>query len=222
MTGAPGRSQVRPATLADVPGIAKIHQAAFPAFFTTLLGVSFLEFYYRLVQETSGGVCLVWEVDGTVQGFVAGTADPAVFYSALRRRRGAVLWAIAGRLLLRPWLLARLVAGHRQALRSSRPNSRRAGELSSIAVAPEFAGHGAGRALMQSFLAAMRGRVNLITLTTDANGNDAVNRFYVSLGFRLEEQFERSPGRMMNGYVLPVSATDVRAADRVLPPEARI
>jgi hypothetical protein len=38
-------------------------------------------------------------------------------------------------------------------------------------------------------------------LTTDAEGNEAVNAFYQRLGWRLESTFTRPEGRVMNRYV---------------------
>lgn len=75
--------------------------------------------------------------------------------------------------------------------------------LASIAVLPAAQGKHIGAALVRAFLhaAALRG-AGAVTLTTDSDGNDAVNRFYRHLGFRLARSFITPEGRPMNEYVI--------------------
>ena len=73
--------------------------------------------------------------------------------------------------------------------------------LSSLAVSPAAQGQGIGRALVQRWLdeARLRGARGGF-LTTDAENNDAVNRFYLSLGWKLEAAYTTREGRKMNRY----------------------
>ena len=75
--------------------------------------------------------------------------------------------------------------------------------LMSIAVSPEVQGKGIGRALALAFLreAARRG-VKEVDLTTDATGNEAVNRFYEGLGFVCEKEYTTPERRLMKEYVI--------------------
>src|SRR5690606_7881749 len=78
---------IRPARPEDLGAIARLHVAAFPGAFLSLLGERFLRRYYRLVLESLHGRLLVAADDGAAEplaGFVAGTLDPAAFRGVLR------------------------------------------------------------------------------------------------------------------------------------------
>ena len=78
-----------------------------------------------------------------------------------------------------------------------------AASLMSIGVDPCVSGTGAGKGLIRAFGTAMAERgVNRYCLTTDAVGNDAVNRFYENCGFERVRQFNTREGRLMNEYVM--------------------
>src|SRR5262249_52607189 len=66
---------VREATVADLPGIVRIHQKAFSHFFLTRLGGEFLRLYYGLVLNYHAGIILVSEAQGTLLGFVCGFTE---------------------------------------------------------------------------------------------------------------------------------------------------
>ena len=73
--------------------------------------------------------------------------------------------------------------------------------LYSIAVLPALQGTGAGAKLVEAFLEEARRRgCGKVFLTTDRDGNDAVNGFYIKAGFRLEREYATPEGRWMNEY----------------------
>jgi ribosomal protein S18 acetylase RimI-like enzyme len=186
----------------DLDEVVRIHVEAFPGFFLSQLGSRFLREYYRSVAEYPNGILLVQRDDGTCAGFVAGFLDPASFYTELRRRRArlgiAALAGIAGR----PGRLVTLLANYRRTGGAARQEIGRAtAELSSIAVRPSASGRGTGRTLVQRFVAAAGALgARWVTLTTDAEGNDAVNAFYLGLGFERVRAVEARPGRILNEY----------------------
>jgi len=45
-----------------------------------------------------------------------------------------------------------------------------------------------------------------VSLTTDRENNDRVNRFYQTLGFAIGRQYETPEGRKMNEYWIDVKA----------------
>jgi ribosomal protein S18 acetylase RimI-like enzyme len=194
------KNLTRPVELKDLPAVISIHQQAFPGFFLTLLGPRFLERYYRLVMEYSGGIFLIKDGSDGPVGFVSGFINPGEFYSLLRARRSGFLPSVGLQVLRRPWLIRRLMASYRLASRESQGSEHDLCELSSIAVLPNQSGKGPGKALVQAFFAAINNRAKAVVLFTDADGNDAVNKFYLSLGFTLESTIERSTGRRMNRY----------------------
>jgi ribosomal protein S18 acetylase RimI-like enzyme len=77
------------------------------------------------------------------------------------------------------------------------------GTLMSIAVLPEAQGRGIGKDLTVAFLEEARRRgLAMVSLTTDRDGNEGVNRFYVNLGFQCTRSTVTPEGRTMNEYVL--------------------
>lgn len=184
--------------------VVDVHLEAFPGFFMAQLGPRFLREYYRCVVEYPGGILLTEELEGRCVGFVAGFVDPASFYKALGRRRARLgLSALAG-VVSRPRRLVTLVRNYGRASGAARlaPDAASA-ELSSLAVRPHASGRGAGRRLVERFIdvAGTLG-ASRVTLTTDAFGNDAVNRFYRGLGFRHVREFEARRGRVLNEYTI--------------------
>jgi ribosomal protein S18 acetylase RimI-like enzyme len=194
---------VRTATTNDLPGIVNIHQKAFSHFFLTQLGSEFLRNYYGLVLDYRAGIMLVSEGPEILEGFACGFVDPAEFYQLMWRSKRIFAMPVLAALVRAPSLAAKVLSGvHRiHAPESEWP--ARSCELSSIAVAPETSGNGLGKVLMRAFLAQARSMdAQCVYLTTDADGNDAVNAFYRDVGFKPTRRFLQRKGRWMNEYVI--------------------
>ncbi|MHB1097266.1 MAG: GNAT family N-acetyltransferase [Gemmatimonadaceae bacterium] len=176
--------------------------AAFPNFFMTQLGPSFLREYYSCVVDYSSGILLTEsDVAGCV-GFVAGFIDPPSFYRNLRRRRVRLTLAAVLQVVSQPRRLSVLFANYRRAgdaaHRHSEPDTA---ELSSLAVRPDAKGRGVGSLLVQRFIVLARQYgARRVVLTTDAADNDGVNRFYQRLGFDCVGTLETGRGRKLNKY----------------------
>jgi ribosomal protein S18 acetylase RimI-like enzyme len=202
---------VRRAEPADLASVARVHVAAFQGFFLAELGERFLTAYYRTVLDYSAGVFLVAEREGRVVGFIAGFLRPAEFYRLMSKRRMRfVVPALLG-IARRPGLLIRIVRRAKRVMSgkaSGTPRAANACELSSVAVDPHTGGKGVGGKLVHKFLedAASIG-AREVFLTTDAEGNEAVNRFYVKLGFQCVRTFVQDGDRSMNEYAMPVGSS---------------
>ena len=194
---------IRKAVAQDIQGIVTIHQKAFTGFFLTRLGREFLHQYYGLVLEYRAGIALVSEACGVLEGFACGFVDPPEFYRLMRRNsQNFVVPALSA--LFRDTSLATKVFHAVQRLQT--PASQGATqlcELSSIAVAPEAAGGGLGKALLHAFVAqAWLMNAQHVFLTTDADGNEAANALYQKAGFQHTRRFLQGQGRWMNEYVI--------------------
>lgn len=200
--------EFRNALPGDLRAVVRIHQQAFAGFFLSKLGPVFLAKYYRLVLERPDGILLVAVDDGDITGFVAGFASPAGFYSEMKKRKVSFALAAIPALLRAPGIWRRLLLDFREVRDGAGPALAREpgwGELSSIGVAPAWSGQGVGRGLLAAFIARARGLgLSAITLTTDADHNDAVNEFYRRVGFQLERTFAQRDGRRMNKYLLTI------------------
>jgi ribosomal protein S18 acetylase RimI-like enzyme len=193
---------VRLMLMADVPEVVNTHLQSFAGFFLSFLGYQFLRELYVGILKDPAGIAYVYEDQGHLLGFVAGTSQPAGFYSRLLQRR----WWRFGMaslvpILKNPLIIPRLLRAFRKPQDASdRPDI---GTLMSIAVSPDSQGRGLGQSLVKAFLeeAAQRG-LKYVDLTTDKNNNDAVNQFYQRLGFRCSRTFVTSEGRDMNEYLI--------------------
>jgi ribosomal protein S18 acetylase RimI-like enzyme len=194
---------VRKARADDLPSVVKIHQKTFGNFFLTRLGGTFLLKYYSLVLNYHSGIILVGDAQGALNGFACGFVAPAEFYQLMWHARLTFAPAVVSALIRHPSLITKVLYGvHRIQTPASEWPSRSC-ELSSIAVAPEASGNGFGKALIRAFLAQARSMdADCVYLTTDAEGNDAVNAFYRDAGFQHARRFLQHEGRWMNEYVI--------------------
>ncbi len=197
----------RHGTPEDIDAIVRLHTVAFPGFFLTSLGGSFLRLLYRAFLDVDGGICIIAQDGDGVQGVVVGTADPSSFFTTLRRKRGALfaLAAIPGllrnpSLVVRKCMWALFYRGERPAALPG------AGLLSSVAVSPEMSSRGIGQKLVDTFCEELcRHGAESVYLITDETDNERVNRFYRKCGFHLVDTFERFEKRRMNRW-----AKDIR------------
>lgn len=198
---------VCPAGVEDIPAVVQIHLSAFSAKFTlSALGPKFLSKYYRQVQTFDGGILLLAKKGNETIGFVAGFVDPPRFYKTLSRHKWQFVIPALLAVPKHPSLLLRVGAlVHRAIFPQKRleEGSHAPCELSSVAVQPSAACRGCGKTLVLAFAEAAKAKnAFAVSLTTDATNNDAVNRFYQRLGFRLYRSFQASKTRTMNEYVL--------------------
>jgi ribosomal protein S18 acetylase RimI-like enzyme len=194
---------VRPLSQQEVSEAVSIHIAAFQGFYLTALGPRFLRQYYLRVMKYTGGICIGTFVGGTLAGFVAGFVDSAGFYQQLRSASIPLGLAALPALIADPGRIMRFVVNYRRTsgFIESAGHHGITAELTSLAVLPGYERRGIGASLVRAFVAGAPARgAHRVTLTTDACGNDAVNRFYVKQGFRLAGCFEAQPGRFLNQY----------------------
>ncbi|MFB3855557.1 MAG: GNAT family N-acetyltransferase [Vicinamibacterales bacterium] len=208
---------IRPMLVVDVEQVVRIHRASFPGFFLTELGPAFLRRFYRLLLESSVGVGVVAEQSGVLVGFAAGaTRQEGLFRELLRRGVAGFAFDAFVYALRNPSATPRLLRALRRP-RESRESAAPAA-LMSLAVAPEAQAGGTGLALVEAFCRGIASRgASKVCLTTDADGNDRVNRFYARAGFVLIRTFVTPEGRRMNEYAKcldPAVAVAGRAWER--------
>ena len=180
--------------------LSRLHTRAFPDFFLTQLGVSFLDALYRgYLSDDKSGI-IVAEDKGRIVGFIAYSCDYPNFYKGLIKNH-LLRFALcsAGAALRHPSFIKRLLGAFKKS--DSVVKSEKYVELASICVDPRMGKHGIGSRLIDH----LKGMVDLneyayINLETDAENNDDVNRFYVKNGFELARSYFSPEGRKMNEY----------------------
>jgi len=195
--------EIIPLQARHVSSVVCMHLKAFPGFFLSFLGPRFLKEFYTafLNEESSIELVAVESPGGQIAGTVVGTMEPGGFFHRLVKRRWwAFCLASVDALMRRPAIVPRLFRA--VFYRGDAPPDAPFALLSSIAVDPRFQDRGVGRVLLNRFTKEVIGRGGMgCYLTTDAEGNDAVNRFYLKNGWRLESCYITPEGRKMNRLV---------------------
>ncbi|WP_322867886.1 GNAT family N-acetyltransferase [Aquicoccus sp. G2-2] len=160
------------------------------------MGPRFLRAYYQAVLDFGASIALVAHdtETGGVSGFVVGFRDPQGFYALFGQRRKRMLSAILLAVLRDPGLVPQILRNMRRIeVQAQQPVD--AVELSSIAVGTP--GGGIGSMLLEAFVDKVRAEgADRILLTTDAEGNDPVRRFYEARCFTLDGYEDRGARRL--------------------------
>jgi ribosomal protein S18 acetylase RimI-like enzyme len=182
----------------DVDDIVDVHIEAFPGFFLTSLGKSFLRLYYESLLKHKEGVaiCAVDELSGIV-GFCVGTTSSVGFHKRLIINN---LFQFGIRFLIllftKPGSIARLFFNMEK-----QPVKQIDGivaELLSIGVIKSVKGSGVGSVLVKRFEDELILRKSsVVTLTTDYNNNEDVIGFYRNKGYEIYCDFISYPNRKM-------------------------
>lgn len=190
--------KARNAMYDDVERIVEIHINSFEGFFLTFLGPKFLRLLY--IGFIDKGVLRVAVVDSNVIGFSAGTEQPDVFFSNLRKEKWfSFFLAAAPGLIKKPSLVIKKLYGAIFYKGDSVERLNNSFLLSSLAVDPHYEGKGIGKFLINDLNEILSENRNSETvyLITDRNENDSVLGFYNKCGFSIESEFKQSGQREM-------------------------
>jgi len=183
--------------------VISIHIKAFPTFFLTFLGPRFLKEFYESFLYDSQGIGFVALDDNTEEiiGVIVGPLNPNGYFKRLLKRKWfSFCIASIGAIIKKPSVIKRLFRA--VFYRGESPEGMNRSLLSSVAVSPNVQGKGAGKALVCKWLEEVKSRGSKgAFLTTDAENNDAVNKFYQKIGFKLESSYSTPERRKMNRYI---------------------
>lgn len=194
--------QIRKATEVEVNGIVNIHILAFPNFFLTNLGDSFLRLYYKSMCKCEGAVTLCAIEDGEVVGFSTTAIRSAGFNTRLIQDNVAGFILEALKLLFTKPLSLIHLTKNMSKTNSEVDDKGEYAELFSIGVSPDCQGKGVGSKLLAETgrLLTSEG-VSIISLTTDKYDNDATITFYQRNGYKVMYEFTAYPNRKMIRYI---------------------
>jgi ribosomal protein S18 acetylase RimI-like enzyme len=179
---------LRPLGQADVGWTAALHEAVLPAGLFPELGETFLSEYHRAFILSPYAESLVILSNSQPCGFAMGATDPRAHRRwIIQTRRAPLLRAGLVAFARRPDVLARFVRtrGGRYLRRLTRAKGGETGapstcgELSHLAVEPEFRRRGIGRALVEALTSSLVAR-GVTTVRTQTSGADD---FYRELGW---------------------------------------
>lgn len=180
--------------------ITRLHMRAFPGFFLTQLGFSFVYTLYKGYMEDKDSGIIVAERKGRIIGFIAYSYDYPMFYKGLIRNH-LIKFALCSMTaaIKHPSFIKRLLGAFKKS--DSVVKTEGYVELASICVDPRIGSKGVGTALINYLKSQVNfKRYEYINLETDADNNDSVNKFYTKNGFVLYRQYVTAEGRKMNEY----------------------
>lgn len=180
--------------------IVELHRKAFPSFFLTQLGASFLQTLYSGYMEDQESGIIVAEEDGKLVGFLAYSKNYPQFYKGLIRNHILKFaFCSLGAAIRHPSFIKRLFGAFKKS--ESVKKEDKYVELASICVDPSIESKGIGSALIDYLKSIVDfDSYAYINLETDAEENEGANRFYQKNGFVLFRQFVTGEGRKMNEY----------------------
>jgi len=184
----------------DSKSIAELHERAFPSFFLTSLGREFLEKFYHSILKDSNGLAVGIFEDEELVSFAVGAIMKEGFYKRLLYRNAFQLFFAAFPKIFRNPLLMFRLAQSFASRETIEMDISEGSRLLSICVDPSLRKKGYGRCALMEFESEVAKVSSLITLTTDAEKNDSVNKFYLSHGYALASNFFISK-RKMNLYI---------------------
>lgn len=183
-----------------VDEIVEIHLSTFKGFFLTFLGKGFLKQLYKGFIEHDKSNLIVAEKNNKIVGFIAYSEDISSFYKYLiKHRLISFAWYAFLAFLRKPKVFFRLLSAFSKADEVNRKEKYI--ELASIGVKPDDKVQGIGSAMISY----MKKEINFneyeyISLETDAENNECVNKFYRKNGFVLIRNYETKQSRKMNEY----------------------
>ena len=180
--------------------LAILHKKAFPDFFLSQLGFSFLKTLYKGYLDDNNSGIIVAEEGDRIVGFIAYSNDYPGFYKGLIKHKIVQFgWCAFLAILRHPSFSKRLLGAFKKS--DSVVKNEKYVELASICVEPEMSGQGIGSILINYLKSIVDFDVySYINLETDADHNDLANRFYIKNGFVLYRVYSTTEGRKMNEY----------------------
>jgi hypothetical protein len=193
----------------DVNAVARLHHSAMGNSFWARLGRPFLEAVYRALLDHVLFIGAVYEDEGRVRGFIAGSEDvSATLRDTFRRHAGALVWPTARSVASDPRLLRPLADtpfyGRRSRLADDVPAESLFNSFEPELRGRRVSGH-ANKLLFDELL--FRGHSH-VKITTEAD-NEAARRQLARWGFESRGRF-RFYGKEMVTLVL-----DLRTSPRV-------
>ncbi len=189
----------RLANAEDLPLVADIHIKAFPGFFLTTLGASFLRVMYKAFLLDARGIFVVGELVSEVNGFAVGSLKSNTKDRHLAMRLlPQFVWELIPSVLQNPSRVLKRVLSQFFAEGGAPSVPHGSAVLRSIGVSPEMRGHGVASQLIKAFeLRAIEMGAVSVALTTDVLDNERAIQFYRKHGYEITHEFKQDKYRSM-------------------------
>ncbi len=180
--------------------IVDLHRLSFEGFFLSTMNKGFLRHLYMAFCEHEHSELIVAFENEIPVGFMACSWDTSgVYRFMLRRHLIPFAWYAFLAVLRRPSLISKMFRATSMPKESVRDENYV--KIFSLGVHPDYHGRGFVSMLLEELKHKTNfARFKYITLETDAENNDAANKFYQQNGMKLSSTFVTPEGRKMNKY----------------------
>lgn len=190
--------KVKGITLSELDTIVSIHNNAFPGFFLTQLGNSFLKTYYRAVLKHYDGILLGCYDEDRLVGFCAATMLASGFNVRLIKSDWPSFMRVGTFLFLTNMSSIKRLYLNLSKRDSGYADTGEYAELLSIGVDFSYQGKGIGKQLLTELEKSVYGKGGVkLSLTTDFYNNQKTIGFYQTMGYRPLYDFIAYPDRKM-------------------------
>jgi hypothetical protein len=187
---------VKKLELCHAKKIAILHDNAFPNFFLTTLGKPFLAVFYKSIIRHPNGVAIGVFQDENLLAFAIGSSVKKIFYSDIFKNNFFYLGLCCLPSVIRkPKIIIRILKSL-LAKDTSEAIILGSATLLSICVDPAKSQEGLGELTLKAFEKEVFLVANGLSLTTDSDNNDHVNRFYIKNNYKLVSDFTQGERRM--------------------------
>ena len=181
--------------------VVRIHIETFENFFLTFMGKGFLTQMYKSYCCHQHSTLLVAQNEQKeVVGFLSYSTNLSDLYKfMINKKLISFVWYSLGAFVRKPRIFMRLVRALLKPGESVR--HEKYVKLTSIGVSPRVKSKGIGSQLIDTMKSLVDfSEFEYISLETDAENNDTVNKFYVKNDFILVKTYETKENRKMNEY----------------------
>ena len=178
--------------------VVEVHMSAFPNFFLSSLGSSFLKTYYHYLAQHQRGNLIVAMEDSRVVAFAAAATESKGFNTSLLKKN---LFAFGCRSIILLFTKPRTIVHLAKNMSKTSvdvDDDENYAELFSIGTSSVIQGKGVGSKLIKQLETQLKNKgVNKISLTTDVLDNEATLAFYKKNGYGVLYEFVAYPNRKM-------------------------
>jgi len=182
----------RLAGIDDAKRLAEMHATRITDGFLPSLGPAFLERLYRRIVRSADSFAYVatHDQDDHIMGFAAATTDIGKLYRSFALRDGLIAGAVAAPRLLTSWRRVLETLRYPSAEGADLPNA----EILAVAVEPDAAGQGVGRAVVDAATRRLSARGEHAVKVVAGSDNAAALRLYEHCGFAPRARVEIHEG----------------------------
>ena len=180
--------------------VVRLHKKVFDGFFLSTMTNSFLRTLYTSFCEHNKSVLMVAFDDERPRAFMAYSWDTSGVYAyMLKHHLVSFMWNSFIAVLKKPSTILKFFRAVNMPKESERDENYV--KIFSLGVDPDCWGKGYGAMLLDELKHLVdHSEFEYITLETDADNNEAANKFYQKNGMRLSSVFTTPEGRRMNKY----------------------